>query len=71
MNKKALQILLKRFRNWCRPKRNSLSWFSLKENHSSRTFWDHSNCKTALIEDNAGDGRCSFDPGDVPERESE
>jgi hypothetical protein len=40
--------VLKRFRNWCRPKRNSLSWFSLKENHSSRTFWDHSNCETAL-----------------------
>jgi hypothetical protein len=42
-------LRLQRFSNWCRPKRRSLSWFSLKENHSSRTFWDHSNCQTALI----------------------
>ena len=35
---------LQRFSNWCRPKRKNLSWFSLKQNHSSRSFWDHSNC---------------------------
>jgi hypothetical protein len=28
----------------------SLSWFSLKENHSSRTLTDHSNCETALVD---------------------
>src|ERR1700677_4731285 len=40
---------VKRFRNWCRPKRQALSWFSLKENHSSRLLPDHSNCETALV----------------------
>jgi hypothetical protein len=37
------------FRNWCRPKRQSSSWFSLKENHSSRPLPEHSNCETALV----------------------
>jgi sortase A len=39
---------LEEFRNWCKPKRQGLSWFSLKENHSSRSLPDHSNCETAL-----------------------
>ncbi len=37
-----------RFRNWCRTKPRTFSWFSPKENHSSRPLWDHSNCETAL-----------------------
>jgi hypothetical protein len=36
------------FRNWCRSKRQAFSWFSPKENHSSRSLSDHSNCETAL-----------------------
>jgi hypothetical protein len=37
------------FRNWCKAKRQALSWFSLKENHSSRSLTDHSHCETALV----------------------
>jgi hypothetical protein len=33
----------------------TLSWFSLKENHSSRTLWKHSNCETALALISAAD----------------
>ena len=39
---------LQQFRNWCRPKRQAFSWFSPKENHTSRSFSVHSNCETAL-----------------------
>jgi hypothetical protein len=39
---------LERFRNWCRPKRRPFSWFSSKENHTSRSLSGHSNCETAL-----------------------
>jgi hypothetical protein len=39
---------LGRFRNWCRPKRRPFSWFSSKENHTSRSLSGHSNCETAL-----------------------
>jgi hypothetical protein len=37
------------FRNWCRPKRPALSWFSLKQNHTSRSLPRHRNCETALV----------------------
>ena len=40
---------IEQFRNWCRPKRQAFSWFSLKENHISRSFSVHSNCETALV----------------------
>jgi hypothetical protein len=36
------------FRNWCRPKLPTITWFSLKENHTSRSLVDHSNCENAL-----------------------
>ena len=39
---------VERFRNWCRPKSPRLTWFSARENHSSRFLLDHSNCETAL-----------------------
>ena len=31
-------VLLQRFRNWCGPKPKTFSWFSSKENHSSRSL---------------------------------
>jgi len=37
------------FRDWCRSKRPALSWFSLKENHSSRSLPNRSHCETALV----------------------
>jgi RND family efflux transporter MFP subunit len=40
---------LQRFRNWCRPKARTFSWFSPKENHSSRSLSGHGNCETALL----------------------
>ena len=46
--KMVFSCRLEQFRNWCRPKRQAFSWFSLKENHSSRSLSDHSNCETAL-----------------------
>src|ERR1700677_730519 len=39
---------LQRLGNWWRPKPKSFSWFSSKENHSSRILTDQSNCETAL-----------------------
>ncbi len=39
----------RQFRNWCRPKRLAFSWFSPKENHTSRSLSAHSNCETALV----------------------
>src|SRR5580658_9498164 len=42
------QCAVKRFRNWFRPKPRVFSWFSPKENHSSRSLSGHSNCETAL-----------------------
>jgi hypothetical protein len=39
---------LSQFRNWFRPKRPALSWFSLKENHSSLPLPGHRNCETAV-----------------------
>ena len=36
------------FRNWCRPKRQAVSWFSSKENHTSRSLSGHRNCESAL-----------------------
>ncbi len=36
---------LEQFRNWCRPKRQAFSWFSPKENHTSRSFSVHGNCE--------------------------
>jgi hypothetical protein len=41
-------LRLQRFRNWCRPKPKTFSWFSPKENHSSRSLSGHSNWETAL-----------------------
>src|SRR6202012_377762 len=40
---------LKQFRNGCRPKPLLFSWFSPKENHTSRSFSDHSDYETGLI----------------------
>ena len=37
--------MLEQFRNWCRPKLQAFSWFSPKENHTSRSFSVHSNCE--------------------------
>ena len=37
------------FRDCCKRKRQALSWFSLKENHSSRSLPDHSDCETAPV----------------------
>src|SRR6202167_3990134 len=37
------------FCNWCRSKRQAFSWFSPKENHTSRSLSGHSNCETVLI----------------------
>src|ERR1700691_3783860 len=34
-------------------KRQAFSWFSSKENHTSRSFSVHSNCETALIQAHA------------------
>ena len=39
---------VEQFRNWCRPKRQAFSWFSPKENHTSRSLSGHRNCKTLL-----------------------
>ncbi len=46
--KKQLFSMFKQFRNWCRSKRQAVSWFSLKENHTSRSLSGRSNCETAL-----------------------
>ena len=35
----------RQFRNGCRPKRQAFSWFSSRENHTSRSFSVHSNCE--------------------------
>ena len=43
---------LQRFRNWCKPKPRTFSWFSPKENHSSRSLTGHSNCETAQMRQN-------------------
>src|SRR5271170_7527528 len=68
-----LAFALKQFRNWCRPKREAFSWFSLKENHTSRFLRCHSNCELLLKRDallhslyfggrHSGD-RCDVVPG--------
>src|ERR1700722_18818182 len=38
----------KQFRNGRKSKLQAFSWFSPRENHSSRSLSDHSNCETAL-----------------------
>jgi hypothetical protein len=38
----------KHFRNWCRSKRLAFSWFSPKENHTSRPLSRHINCESAV-----------------------
>src|ERR1700677_2209552 len=43
-----MKWMLKRFCSWCKPKSGTFRWFSLKENHSSRSLSGHSNCKTAF-----------------------
>ena len=43
-----LEIALEQFRNWRRPKRSAFSWFSPKENQTSRSLPCHRNCETAL-----------------------
>jgi hypothetical protein len=40
-----LEWWLELFRNWCRPERYAFSWFSSKENHTSRSLSGHSNCE--------------------------
>jgi cytochrome c oxidase assembly factor CtaG/polyferredoxin len=40
-------IATKHFRNGCRPKPKTFTWFSLKENHTSLLLPDHSNCENA------------------------
>jgi len=40
-------VRLEQFRNGCRPKRQTFSWFSPKENHTSPSLSGHSNCETA------------------------
>jgi hypothetical protein len=39
---------LKRFHTWCRSNRQTFSWFSLRENHTSRYSGGHSGGETAL-----------------------
>jgi hypothetical protein len=43
----VLPARLKQFRNWGGPKRQAFSWFSPKENHTSRSQSGHSNCESA------------------------
>jgi hypothetical protein len=50
---------LQRFRNWCRPKPRTFSWFSPKENHSSRFLSGHGNCETALVNKDEEGGDCN------------
>ncbi len=62
----ALPARLKQLRDWGRPKRQAFSWFSPKENYTSRSLSGNSNCETAL----GGDVTCvsvSVDAARVPD----
>jgi hypothetical protein len=44
----AINRRLQRFRNWCRSKPRTFSWFSPKENHCSRPLSGHSHGESAF-----------------------
>jgi hypothetical protein len=58
---------LERFHSGCRPKRKTFSWFSPKENHTSRSLYGHGNCETTL----AGFTLVSASPGALPRSQSQ